>query len=247
MPTEKLNQVEPDQGNEFVPRPFSLTPDELGDLAVTMAKIPTSVLAWVRYPAIAVRVQGLAVAWTSRAVYIVWEDRGTHRAWVWASAVERAAAGGPPAGPSSNSNIPTTTPAGLAPASVAAAGLTAGPHQPQPPETTALGTAPLVHLVNAQLALLGAEFVSAMAKPAGPFGAVAFGSIDGHRVRLDFHVEPATGMCIVLMARTALTTSTVLMANTETEDLPERSSASTFEEAIEAYPWAAALETLELD
>ncbi|TFD78860.1 hypothetical protein [Cryobacterium psychrophilum] len=104
-----------------------------------------------------------------------------------------------------------------------------------------------MHLVNAQLALFGAEFVSAMAKPAGPFGAVAFGSIDGHRVRLDFHVEPATGMCIVLMARTALTTSTVLMANTEAEDLAERSSASTFEEAIEAYPWAAALETLELD
>ena len=241
MSSEKLDPVEPDYGRDFVPRPFSLTAGELGDLPVTMAKAPTPVLAWVRYPAIATRVQGVALAWTQRAVYIEWEDRGTHRAWVWASAVEHARAGEAGAGPSSNSNIPTTTPAGLAPASVAAAGLTAGPHQSQPPETTVIGTAPLVHLVNAQLALLGAEFESAMGKPAGPFGAVAFGSIDGHRVRLDFHVEPATGMCIVLMARTALTTKT------ETEELPERSAAPTFEEAIEAYPWAAALETLELD
>ena len=106
---------------------------------------------------------------------------------------------------------------------------------------TALGTGPLVQLVNAQLALIGAEFESARGKPAGPFGAVAIGSIDGHNVRLDFHVEPATSMCTVLMVRTALATKT------ETEELPERSAAPTFKEAIEAYPWAAALETLELD
>ncbi|WP_104196397.1 hypothetical protein [Cryobacterium sp. M15] len=106
---------------------------------------------------------------------------------------------------------------------------------------TALGAGPLVELVNAELALIGAEFATAMVKPAGPFGAVAFGSIDGHHARLDFHVEPATSMCTVLMVSTALATKT------ETEELPERSAAPTFEEAIGAYPWAAALETLELD
>ena len=108
MSNNKLDQVEPDYGREFVPQPFSLTPGELGELPVTMAKEPTPVLAWVRYPATAARVQGRAPAWTKRAVYVEWEDRGTHRVWVWASAVERAAAGSPPA-------------------SVAAAGLTLDP------------------------------------------------------------------------------------------------------------------------
>ncbi|MBB5643531.1 hypothetical protein [Cryobacterium roopkundense] len=215
MSSENLTQIEPDHGNEFVPRPFSLTPAELGDLAVSMASAPTPVLAWVRYPAIAVRVQGLVVAWTSRAVYVEWEDRGTHRVWVWASAVERAL------------DVPAADQAASKPPAV--------PDSPRTPEMTALGTAPLVKLVNAELELIGAEFLSAMAKPAGPFGAVVFGSIDGHRVRLDFHVEPASSMCAVFLT------------STHTEDLPGASSASTFDEAIEAYPWAAVLEALELD
>jgi len=202
---EKLNQVEPDYGNQFVPRPFSLTPEELGDLTVTMATTPTAVEAWVRYPAIANHVRGVALAWTKRAVYVEWEDRGTHRVWVWASAVERAGAS------------------------------QAAPEQPRATEMTALGTGPLVQLVNEQLALIGAEFATAMAKPTGPFGAVVFGAIGGHRVRLDFHNEPATNVCAVHVV------------STETEDLPERSTARTFEEAIEAYPWAVAVDALELD
>ena len=91
MSTDQLVQVEPDYGSEFVPRPFSLTPDELGELPVTVAKGPTQVVAWVRYPAVAERVRGVALAWTQRAVYVEWEARGIHRVWVWASAVERAA------------------------------------------------------------------------------------------------------------------------------------------------------------
>ena len=87
---DTLGQVEPDRGGEFVVRPYSLTPPELGGLSVAMAGEPTHVLAWVRYPATADHVRGLALAWTPRAVYVEWEDRGTHRAWVWASAVERA-------------------------------------------------------------------------------------------------------------------------------------------------------------
>lgn len=218
MAAEKLTQVEPDYGNDFVPRPFSLTPDELGNLAVTIASAPTPVQAWVRYPAVAERVRGVALAWTPRAVYVEWEDRGTHRAWVWASAVERSR---------DDQEAGQTAPA--------------APEKPRTTEMTNLGTGPLVQLVNAQLALIGAEFAPAMSKPGGPFGAVAFGSIEGHRVRLNFHVDPATGMCTVLMVSTALATKT------EIEELPERTTAATFEEAIEAYPWAAALEVLELD
>lgn len=93
MSTDQLVQVEPDYGNKFVPRPFSLEPDELAELPVTVAKGSTQVLAWVRYPAIAERVLGVALAWTQRAVYVEWEARGIHRVWVWASAVERAADG----------------------------------------------------------------------------------------------------------------------------------------------------------
>jgi hypothetical protein len=86
---EALEQVEPDYGDEYTARPFSLTTEELGRLPVTMATEPIPVLAWVRSPAVPTHVQGLALAWTSRAVYVEWEHRGMHRVWVWASAVER--------------------------------------------------------------------------------------------------------------------------------------------------------------
>jgi hypothetical protein len=212
---EKLDQVEPGYVREFVPRPFSLTRDELGELPVTMAKAPTPVFAWVRYPAIATRVQGVAVAWTQRAVYVEWEDRGTHRAWVWASAVEHARAG---------------EAVGVA---ISPTADTAPTEQPRTTEITTLGTEPLVRLVNAALALIGAEFVTSMAKSTGPFSAIVFGAIDGHLVRLDFRTGPA--IC------------TVLLVSKDTEDLPEPSVSPTFEEAIEAYPWAVAVDALDLD
>lgn len=204
---DTLGQVEPDRGGEFVVRPSSLTPAELGGLAAAMAGEPMHVLAWVRYPAMANRVRGLALAWTPRAVYVEWEDRGTHRAWVWASAVERA------------------------PGDQEAA---AAPERPQSAVITGRGTEPLVHLVNAQLALIGAEFRTAMAKPTGPFSAVVFGSIDGHHVRLDFSTDPATGMCAVVLVGPE-------------EALPNQSAALTFEKAIAAHPWTAAIGTLALE
>ena len=208
MATEQLVQIEPDYRNQFVPRPFSLTPDELGELHVTVATDPTQVLAWVRYPAVAERVRGVALAWTQRAVYVEWEARGIHRVWVWASAVERATDG--------------------------EAGAAVVSESPQASAITVLGTEPLVQLVNVELALLGAEFVPAMSKPAGPFSSVVFGTIDGHSVHLDFLTEPATDMCAVLLV------------STEVEALPDRSAAPTFEEAIQAYPWAVAVDALEL-
>ena len=61
---------------------------------------------------------------------------------------------------------------------------------------------------------------------------VRFGSIDDHRVRLDFHTGPAT--CTVLLVSKAT-------------DLPDPSAAPTFEEAIQVYPWAVVVDVLELD
>jgi hypothetical protein len=60
---------------------------------VTRTPVALPVWAWVRYPEGSIRVDAEAVAWTSRAVAVRWPtpDGQTHRAWVWASAVERRA------------------------------------------------------------------------------------------------------------------------------------------------------------
>jgi hypothetical protein len=200
---DTLEQVEPDHRGEFIERPYSLTAAELSRQQATLATSPTPVRAWVRYAAIADQVPGLALAWTSRAVYVEWEDRGLHRAWVWANAVKRAPAAQEPAN---------------------------APKRPPATATTALSAEPLVHLVNAQLALIGAEFATAMIKLTGPFSAVVFGSVDGRHLRLDFSTEPATGMCSVLLVGA--------------EALGDRSTARTFEEAIERCPWGAAIDAL---
>ena len=205
---DTLQQVEPDRGGAFVLRPYSLTAAELGGLPAVLASAPTPVRAWVRYPATADQVQGLALAWTPRAVYIEWEGSGTHRTWVWASAVESATAS-----QSATSNL--------------------SPQRQQVNVVTIRDTEPLVALINAQLAQSGAEFVSSMAQPAGPFGAVVFGSIDNHAVRLEFFIEPATTMCAVHLFD--MTTKKVFA---------ERVAAPTFEKAIEGYPWAAAIDML---
>lgn len=206
---DTIEQVEPPHGAEFVPRPFSLSPAELGGLPATLASEPMSVRAWVRYPAIARHVQGVALAWTPRAVYVEWEDTGTHRAWVWAPAVERAA--------------PSQSPPAPAP--------------PRPPVdmVSVRDTPPLVELINAHLDQSGAEFVTAMAQAAGPFGAIVFGSIEDHSVRLEFSADPATNTCAVQ-----------LFDMTAKQVLAERVAAPTFEAAIEAYAWNAAIDALSL-
>lgn len=206
---DTLAQVEPPAGAEFVARPFSLTSPELGGLPAILADEPTPVHAWVRYPATAIHVHGLALAWTPRAVYVEWEDGGVHRAWVWAPAVERAAA----------------TQSAAAPP----------PPRPQVNVMTVRDTQPLVELINAQLTQCGAEFVTTMAQPAGPFGAVVFGSIEDHGVRLEFFIEPGTNMCAVH-----------LFDMTAKKVLAERVTAPTFHEAIDAYPWDVAINTLDL-
>lgn len=86
---ETFEQIEP--GGDGSPQPISLSLEERGGTGapVTTASAPISVLAWVRYPQVSTHVTGHALAWTNRAVYIEWENRGVHRIWVWASAVTR--------------------------------------------------------------------------------------------------------------------------------------------------------------
>lgn len=72
--------------------PLSLTSDELelDRRPMTRTPLPKPVSAWVRYGAVAVRIEGEAVAWTDRAVAVRWRtpDGAEHRAWVWSSAVD---------------------------------------------------------------------------------------------------------------------------------------------------------------
>ena len=74
-------------------QPQSLVDGELqlDELALPGTPRPEPVRAWVRYRSTPLQVDALAVAWTSRAVAIEWQgpDGADHRAWVWASAVER--------------------------------------------------------------------------------------------------------------------------------------------------------------
>ena len=72
--------------------PLSLTDAELElDVQpITRTPQPVACRAWVRYPEGPVKVDARAVAWTPRAVAMEWDAPGstTHRAWVWASAVQ---------------------------------------------------------------------------------------------------------------------------------------------------------------
>ncbi len=64
---------------------------ELHRLPLTRTPVALPVWAWVHYGSAAIRVDAEIVAWTSRACAIRWKtpDGFTHKAWVWASAVER--------------------------------------------------------------------------------------------------------------------------------------------------------------
>jgi len=74
-------------------QPLSLSDEELqlDVYPLTRDPRPGAVKAWVRYPTASIQVEALAVAWTPRAVAIRWPgpDGHEHRAWVWASAVEK--------------------------------------------------------------------------------------------------------------------------------------------------------------
>ena len=63
---------------------------ELDRLPLTRTPKPQTVKVWVHYGDTAVRVEAELVAWTPRACAVRWETAHgeSHRAWVWASAVE---------------------------------------------------------------------------------------------------------------------------------------------------------------
>ena len=73
--------------------PSSLSDQELGldRLPITRTPVPEKVKAWVRYGEVALRIDAELVAWTSRACAVRWKTQAgvAHRAWVWASAVEK--------------------------------------------------------------------------------------------------------------------------------------------------------------
>ena len=73
--------------------PFTLIERELELDLLPLTRTPVAIpaKAWVRYGGIAVKLDVEVVAWTSRAVAIRWKTPtgDAHRAWVWASAVER--------------------------------------------------------------------------------------------------------------------------------------------------------------
>ena len=72
--------------------PDSLTASELElkTEPLTRTPQPLPVLAWVRYGGIGLKVKARAVAWTPKAVAVEWDTpNGPHRAWVWASAVDK--------------------------------------------------------------------------------------------------------------------------------------------------------------
>ena len=73
-------------------RAVGLSSAEVGT-EITPAPKPIGVEAWVTFatPPTPVRVEGVAVAWTSRAVEIEYRvnDGTTRRVWVYASAVDR--------------------------------------------------------------------------------------------------------------------------------------------------------------
>jgi hypothetical protein len=75
--------------------PFCLTNDELELDVQPLTRTPVAMpaVAWVRYGSVAMKIRVEVVAWTNRAVAIRWKnpEGETHKAWVWASAVEHEA------------------------------------------------------------------------------------------------------------------------------------------------------------
>ncbi len=72
-------------------RPRSLAPEQLGDQQVSRAPESLRVSAWVVWEdGVEELVEGVATAWTKRAVRVRFGIPGhIHEVWVWAGAVER--------------------------------------------------------------------------------------------------------------------------------------------------------------
>jgi hypothetical protein len=75
------------------PRPISLTEREIDEPhnPITVAETPIRVASFIRFYEATIRVEGEAIAWTSRAVKVRFttKEGARHEVWVWASAVDR--------------------------------------------------------------------------------------------------------------------------------------------------------------
>ena len=92
----RVDRQQHDHVNEMIMRgstPASLTAPELelDRLPLTRTPVPERVKVWIHYRDAAIRIDADLVAWTPRACAVRWTTSGgeQHRAWVWASAVER--------------------------------------------------------------------------------------------------------------------------------------------------------------
>ena len=93
-----------------------------------------------------------------------------------------------------------------------------------------MDTRPLIELVNAQLAHDATMFRTAMGKHTGPFSEAVYGYIEGHPFRLDFFVDPRTDWL-----------SVSAFDQRKRQVIAEPVMAVSWAEAIEVYPWTAAL------
>lgn len=91
-----IDRRQRERANETIMRdgkPASLSDAELelDRLPLTRTPQPERVRVWIHYGDAALRIEAELVAWTPRACAVRWQtnEGHEHRAWVWASAVER--------------------------------------------------------------------------------------------------------------------------------------------------------------
>ena len=71
--------------------PLSLSDEELQLDIYPLTRDPQlgAAKAWPRYPAAPLQPDALVAAWAPRAVAVQWPGPDEHRAWVWATVVDR--------------------------------------------------------------------------------------------------------------------------------------------------------------
>lgn len=94
--SDAIDRQQHDRVNDMIMRdstPSSLTDPELelDRFPLTRTPVPERVRVWIRYRDAAIRIDAELIAWTPRACAVRWKTSTgeQHRAWVWASAVEK--------------------------------------------------------------------------------------------------------------------------------------------------------------
>lgn len=94
--SDAIDRQQHDRVNDMIMRdspPSSLTDPELelDRFPLTRTPVPERVRVWIRYRDAAIRIDAELIAWTPRACAVRCKTSTgeQHRAWVWASAVEK--------------------------------------------------------------------------------------------------------------------------------------------------------------